>query len=46
MKKYIEPAVEIEKFDSTDIITLSGASILLEDEFEDDYSAADLGLSK
>ena len=45
MKKYLKPAVEIEMFNSTDIITLSGTGTQLFDEETDGLSPEALGLT-
>ncbi len=47
MKKYTKPTAEIEIFDSTDIITLSSASVqAFSEDDEDYYSTNELGLNK
>ena len=46
MKKYTKPVAEIEVFDSTDIITLSGVSAMQMGDIDDDYTADALGLNK
>ncbi|MBQ8940779.1 MAG: hypothetical protein IJ062_03005 [Firmicutes bacterium] len=46
MKKYTKPVAEIEVFDSTDIITLSGVNLMSMDDIDDDYTAEALGLNK
>ena len=43
MKKYTKPVAEIERFDSTDIITLSGTSVM--SDLEDGFDAEELGLN-
>ena len=44
MKKYSKPVAEIEMFESTDIITLSGTE--LQDALDEGYDADGLGLSE
>ena len=44
MKKYTKPVAEIEVFESTDIITLSGTRAMSMNEIDEDYEAEELGL--
>lgn len=48
MKKYIKPVAEIEKFESSDIITLSGVNIqgAGEDGIDERFTPTGLGFSK
>ena len=43
MKKYTKPVAEIEIFESTDIITVSGTDV--QSALDSGFSAEDLGLS-